>query len=165
MNAHTDAQSSAPNIRNLQELVHDPYFSKRKLSEPAYCPECRAIYQAGRWVWGALSTDANITLCPACQRIKDHCPAGFLTLSGEFLRDHSENILQLLRNVEQREKAEHPLKRLMALVNNADGSIEATFTDPHLAKAIGKAIRDAYKGQLEYRYQAGEYLLRVKWTR
>jgi hypothetical protein len=165
MNAYSDSQRSVPHIRNLQELVHDPYFSKWKMSEPASCSECGAVYHAGHWIWGASSPDAHLTVCPACQRIKDHCPAGFLTLSGEFLHGHRENILQLLRNIERHEKAEHPLKRMMALENHPDGSIEATFTDPHLARAMGEAVRHAYKGELEYGYQAGEYLLRVKWSR
>jgi len=165
MNTYSGSQVSGAQIRNIQELVHDPYFSKRKLPEPSSCPECGAVYHAGRWLWGTSSPDAHLSLCPACQRIKDHCPAGFLTLSGEFLSDHREEILQLLKNLEQYEKAEHPLKRLICMEHQSDGSLEATFTDPHLARAMGEAVRHAYKGQLDYDYQAGEYLLRVKWTR
>lgn len=165
MKAYSATQCSDPHIRNLKELVHDPYFRKLKMSEPVSCPECGAAYHDGRWIWGALSPDAHLSLCPAYHRIKDHCPAGLLTLSGEFLSDHREEILQLLRNIEQHEKAEHPLKRLMALENHPNGSIEASCTDPHLARAMGEAVCHAYKGRLEYGYQSGEYLLRVKWTR
>jgi NMD protein affecting ribosome stability and mRNA decay len=158
-------QGSGAEIRNLRELEHDPYHSKKKLAEPTVCPECGAIYRAGRWQWGKAPADAHQDLCPACQRIKEHCPAGFLTLSGEFLGQHRDEILQLLHHVEAREKAEHPLKRLIMLQDETNGDIVVTSTDPHLARALGEAIHDAYKGDLKFDYQKGEYLLRVSWHR
>lgn len=158
-------QGGGAQIRNLRELEHDPYHSKKKLPEPTVCSECGAIYHAGRWQWGNPPADAHQDLCPACQRIKEHCPAGFFTLSGEFLGQHRDEILQLLRHVEAREKAEHPLKRLITLQDKADGSILATCTEPHLARALGEALHGAYKGDLKFDYQEGEYLLRVNWHR
>jgi NMD protein affecting ribosome stability and mRNA decay len=165
MNIHSGPHHAGAQIRNLQEWVHDPYFSKQKLSEPATCPKCGAVYRAGRWVWGSAASDTNRVTCPACQRIQDHCPAGFVTLSGDFLQRHKKEILQLLRNTEQHENAEHPLKRMMALTHQHDGGVEITVTDPHLARAMGEAVRHAYQGQLDLDYQVREYLLRVKWAR
>lgn len=151
--------------RLIRELVHDPYHSKQKLTEPTVCPECGAFYHDGRWQWGTAAAGAHKTICPACHRIQDHCPAGFLTLSGEFLAEHKDEILHLLRNVEQREKAEHALKRLMAVEEQEDGSVLVTFTDPQLARAAGEAVHNAYQGDLDFAYQKDEFLLRVTWTR
>ncbi len=47
--------------------------------------------------------------------MNDHYPAGFVTLEGEFLNVHSEDIMHLIRNHEKHESAEHPLKRIMAI--------------------------------------------------
>lgn len=152
-------------IRNLRELEHDPYHSKQKLGEPTTCPDCGAVYHQGRWQWGEAAPDALQTSCPACQRTKDNCPAGFVTLTGAFLTVHKDELLQRLQHVVERAKAEHPLQRLMSLEEAPDGRVEATFTDPHLARAVGEALHDAYQGNLDYAYQSGEYLLRVQWHR
>ena len=162
-NSHSNP--SGRHDRLLQELVHDPYHTKKKLVEPTVCPSCQAVYHAGRWQWGEAAAGAREELCPACHRIQDRCPAGFLTLSGDFLAGHKEEIRHLLRNIEQKEKAEHPLKRLIALEEQADGSLLATYTDPHLARAAGEALHHAYKGDLDFDYQKDEFLLRVSWSR
>jgi hypothetical protein len=158
-------QASGHQIRNLKELEHDPYHAKKKLAEPTVCRQCGAIYQDGRWQWGEAVAGAEEATCPACQRIEDHCPAGFLTLGGDFLAQHKDEILHLIHNLEAREKSEHALKRVMAIEEQADGSLLATFTDPHLARAAGEAVHDACKGELDYHYQPGEFLLRVTWKR
>lgn len=150
--------------RLLRELVHDPYKSKSKLKEPAACWGCGAVYLDGRWTWQPTPPDATETTCPACQRIRDHVPAGFLTLTGDFLAEHREELTGLIQNIETREKAEHPLKRIMALQEDG-GKLVVTFTDPHLARSAGEAIAHAYEGNLNFDYQKDEYLLRVTWSR
>ena len=158
-------QASGTQIRNLRELEHDPYHARKKLGEPTACPDCGAIYQGGRWQWGQATAGAEQHRCPACQRIRDRCPAGLLTISGDFLAEHREEINHLIRNVEQREKSEHALKRIVDMEEQADGALLVTFTDPHLARAIGEALHSAYKGDLDFHYQEGEFLLRVSWRR
>lgn len=150
--------------RLLRELVHDPYKSKRKLREPSACAGCGAVYHQGRWSWEPSPADAQETTCPACSRIQDRVPAGYLTLGGDFLAQHLEEITGLIHNIEAREKAEHPLKRIMALEED-DGKLLVTFTDPHLARSAGEAISHAYGGELDFKYQKDEYLLRVTWSR
>jgi hypothetical protein len=103
-------------------------------------------------------------MCPACRRIEDKVPAAFLELSGDFLAEHRDEILNLIRNLEAREKAEHPLKRLMAITESEDG-LSVTFTDAHLARGAGEAIHHAYEGELDYEYTKEDTMLRVSWTR
>jgi hypothetical protein len=40
-----------------------------------------------------------------------------------------------------------------------------TTTDMHLARGIGEALQHAYQGDLEYRYNPDQNLLRVSWSR
>lgn len=150
--------------RLVKEYEHDPYKSKAKLPEPTCCPQCGAAYHRGRWDWKTGAVDAHETLCPACRRIRDRCPAGYLTLSGAFLREHRQEILGLAHNVETREKAQHPLKRIMG-ANDRNGDILITTTDMQLARSIGDALHHAYEGELKYQYSEEQNILRVTWKR
>jgi NMD protein affecting ribosome stability and mRNA decay len=146
-----------------QEQIHDAYKSKGKLPEPSVCTQCGAIFHEGRWQWGKAPAGAHQGICPACHRIHDHYPAGFLTLEGTFFQAHRDEIMRLVRNEEQRERAEHPLERIMD-VEESDGEMLVTTTDIHLARRIGEAVHHAYQGELEFHYNPDENLLRVHWT-
>ena len=149
----------------LQERVHDAYKSKGKLPEPTVCPQCGAVFHEGRWQWRQAPAGAHQENCPACHRIHDDYPAGFLTLQGEFFHAHRDEIMHLVYNVEKRERAEHPLKRIMAAEEIKSGGALVSTTDPHLARGIGEALHHAYQGELSFHYNHEENLLRVSWTR
>jgi NMD protein affecting ribosome stability and mRNA decay len=151
--------------RLIQEARHDPYRAVRKPSEPTACPSCGAVFRKGRWRDASASADAARRLCPACQRIADDYPAGYVTLEGSFLDEHRDEILGIALNVESREKTEHALKRIIAIESGANGGLVITTTDPQLARAIGEAIHAAYAGDLSYAYAKNEDLLRVTWRR
>jgi NMD protein affecting ribosome stability and mRNA decay len=159
-----DDRRPARRDRLIQELEHDPYHSKRKLEGPTVCPDCGAIFRAGRWRWESAPDDAARHPCPACDRIRDQVPAAFLTLRGEFLRAHENEIVHLIHNLEAHERSEHPLKRIMAREDTGDAMV-FTFTDAHLARGVGEALHHAYQGELDYEYEKGEILLRVSWSR
>jgi NMD protein affecting ribosome stability and mRNA decay len=148
----------------FQELVHDSYKSSRKLSEPTRCPECGAVFLKGRWTWGVAPAGAHEEKCPACHRIHDKLPAGFVTLKGEFFRAQRNQVLQLVKNHETKEKAEHPLERIMGIEDTADG-VTVTTTNTHLARDIAEALHKAYKGDLDYHYNKEDNLLRASWSR
>jgi NMD protein affecting ribosome stability and mRNA decay len=146
------------------ETVKDSYKAKGKLSEPTVCTDCGAVFQAGRWQWLAKPEDAHQTICPACPRVRDHFPAGYITLAGDFFNEHEQEILQLMHNRETQEKAQHPLQRIMAIEKTKEGTL-VTTTDIHLARGIGEALHHAYQGELELHYNKDENLLRVGWSR
>lgn len=147
----------------FQESVHDTYKAKGKLPEPTICPECDAVFHAGRWQWLKAPANAHREMCPACHRIHDQYPAGFLTLKGEYFVTHRDELMHLIHNIEKREKAEHPLKRIID-VKHIDNETLVTTTDIHLARGIGEALHHAYQGELQYHYNPEQNLLRVSWT-
>ena len=151
--------------RLIREHVHDPYKTRLKLSEPAVCPDCGAVFHQGRWQWVEITpTDAHEELCQACHRTKDKYPAGTLTLSGGFIKGHKDEILHLVLNQEELEKGAHPLHRIMG-IEQEPGQIVVSTTDIHLPRRIGEAVRKAYQGALDFSYEEEAYFLRVNWTR
>ncbi len=147
----------------LQEKVHDAYKIKGKLAEPTTCPQCGAVYQEGRWQWTKAPANAHQHVCPACLRIHDQFPAGFVTLDGSYFTKHRDEIMHLVNNEEKRERADHPLQRIMA-TEEQHGTTVVTTTDVHLARRIGEALHHAYQGELAFHYNPEQNLLRVNWT-
>jgi NMD protein affecting ribosome stability and mRNA decay len=142
----------------------DSYKAKGKLSEPTVCPDCGAVFHAGRWQWLAKPKDAHQTTCPACHRIHDHFPAGYVNVSGDFFDQHEQEIMQLIQHKETQEKTGHPMQRIMAIEKTKQGTL-VTTTDIHLARGIGEALHHAYQGELEFHYNPDQNLLRVSWSR
>lgn len=112
----------------------------------------------------APRADATETLCGACRRIAENCPAGELNLVGEFVTQHREEIRNLVRNIEQVENREHPVNRIMEL-RELDDRILVTTTDIHLPRRIGTALERAFKGKLDIHFDEGGYFTRVEWRR
>lgn len=146
------------------ETLMDSYKSKGKLPEPAACQDCGAVYHAGRWQWLEKPQDAHPTTCPACHRVRDRFPAGYVSLYGEFFAAHEPEILQLIRHRETQEKTGHPQQRIMDIEKTKHGTV-VTTTDIHLARGIGEALHHAYQGELEFHYNPDQNLLRVSWSR
>ena len=144
--------------------MDDPYRHAAKPPEPTTCPECHATFTEGRWTWEKAPEDSNEQLCPACQRIGDRFPAGYVTIKGAFFAEHRDEIVKLIENHEKKEKSERPLQRIMGMDDKRDG-LEVTTTDSHLARGIAEALHDAYKGELKLRYSRDENLLRATWRR
>ena len=92
----------------------------------------------GPRVFGALSrvpTDQS-RLC-----------GGILTLSGSFVAAHREDILNRVRNVENEEKKDHPLQRIMKIVDKGGGDRIRT-TSEHLVARMGKALKSDFSADL-----------------
>lgn len=150
--------------RRVTKEEKDPYKARGHLHDPTVCPDCNATYHEGRWTWASGPADAPRAQCPACQRIRDRYPAGTVTLRGAFFAAHRDDVLHLVRNVEQREKKEHPLNRIMA-IEDQGGAVVVSTTEVHLARAIGSAVHAAHKGEIDYAYDDEESRVRVTWER
>jgi NMD protein affecting ribosome stability and mRNA decay len=142
----------------------DHHRASGKPPEPTECPKCHASFVGGRWTWEKAPADSFEHICPACRRIEDKFPAGYVMIKGEFFPEHRDDILHLIRNHEKKEMAARPLQRIMAIEDTREGT-EVTTTDSHLARGIAEALHDAYKGELKLRYSRDENLVRASWKR
>lgn len=169
MNPH---EREAPTrIRNQIQNYGDPYLLDMKPDEVAVCRECRSVFAGGRW---QLESDAardlreakKITevLCPACQKIRDRIPGGVLTISGEFSANHEEEIVNLVNRENAVARRINPLERIMDIERSEDGMVVYT-TNEKLAQKIGRALKKAYDGHVEYKWPEDGKLIRVNWHR
>ena len=151
--------------RLIQEEVHDPYRAGSKPEEPTICRDCGVVFNEGRWQWLPEPPEsAAEAVCPACRRVQDRVPAGFLVLNGEFFRQHRDEIMNLVQNKVASQEKEHPLKRLMNIEEQDDG-IALAFTDVHLPRGVGEALQRAYNGDLDIRFPKDGGIVRVYWKR
>jgi NMD protein affecting ribosome stability and mRNA decay len=146
-----------------QDHILDPYQAQQKLHEGTVCPQCGAVYRGARWRWAERAEGAIEERCPACRRINDGFPTGVVTLSGDFARQHKEEMIRLARHQEEAEKTEHPLNRIIGIEEDAQGIVIKT-TDIHLPRRIGEAIKRAFHGETEDSFEKDGYFVRVNWT-
>ncbi len=150
--------------RMIQEKRHDTYRERGKWPDPTVCGECGSLFQDGRWSWNSPTKEANRVVCPACQRIVDNCPAGYVEIRGTFFKGHREELLNLIRREEKFEKGEHPMERIISIVDEVDHTL-VTTTGVHIARRIGKALSRACQGNLSIQYGDDEKSIRVYWSR
>ncbi|WP_457640027.1 BCAM0308 family protein [Persephonella sp.] len=149
----------------LKEYIHDPYFTKEKYPDPSVCERCGVVFHDGIFQWiEPPPAEAARMLCPACRRIEDRYEGGIAVLEGEFLSSHKDEILNLIKNVEEEEMAYRPLERIIEIKDEGN-KLTITTTYEHLARRIGEAVHKAYKGKLNFQYPEGTKYIRVHWER
>ena len=149
--------------RLVKEKYHDTYREDKKRPEPSVCLQCSAVFVGGRWTWTEVPAGAAKTSCPACQRISDDYPAGYVELKGPFFEMRRQEILNLVNNEERLEKGEHPLERIIAIKPGEDHTL-ITTTGIHIARRIGDAVVRAYQGDMSFTYGDNEKSIRVQWV-
>ena len=167
MKGRTYSAMSRKNVRTDT----DPYLAKKGLPGVALCQGCTGIYKNKHWSFDGeefkrLCKNKNVSsvICPACQKIKDGYPEGVVTLRGDFLKNHKNEILNLVRNEEERAKSNNSLGRIID-IEDSDDKIVITTTNEKIAQRIGREVRKAYQGELEYKWSHGNKMVRVEWAR
>lgn len=174
---HT-AASQPRRPRRIHDEAYDPFARRAKAGEPTLCSGCGAARSRGRWTWPPAATApasrsggsarrsraagvARNAMCPACQRIATGYPAAVVVGIGDFPPARRREILALARHVEERDCAEHPLKRTFGIEASRE-EIRVPTTDRRLAKSIAQALQGAYGGKLVMR--AAEAPGLAQWT-
>ena len=149
----------------IKEYIHDPYFTKEKYHDPSVCEKCGVVFHDGIFQWMEKPPKgANKIICPACRRIEDRYEGGVVHLKGEFLQNHKDEIMNLIKNTADEEMAYRPLERIIAIEEKGE-EIVITTTYEHIARRIAEAVHRAYKGNLKMQYPEGQKYIRVFWER
>lgn len=157
--------------RGRVKTNEDPYIPEAGLKEPAICTHCGALYRNRRWQVDAQAAAAEkgnpqvmeIT-CPACQKIAERYAEGVVTLRGDYLWHHEEEIRNILRNEENRAMAKNPLQRIIRMEREGDELIIET-TEEKLAEHLGRALHSAHQGELSVKWSDEHDVCRVLWER
>jgi len=89
---------------------------------------------------------------------------GIIRLSGKFLLDHEDEVLNLVKHEGKLAEGRNPLHKVVG-IEKKDGGIVATTTEHNLALHIGKRLEHAYKGKHEFKFLKGEKYVEVLWRR
>ena len=159
-------QKRGRNRRNL-----DPYVMDEGRPEPAVCIRCHAVYKNKHWYFEENefkylreNREAVETACPACQKITQSYPEGVVTLRGDYLWHHEEEIRNILKNEENKAMAKNPLERIMRMEREGDDLVIET-TEEKLAEHLGRALNKAHQGELKIDWSDQHSLCRVTWER
>ena len=152
---------------------NDPYLPPKGkgLADVSICKDCNAVYHNKKWFLDAKLyeqkkklKDINWVICPACKKTKENVPNCVVTLKCDFLKEHKQEILNLIHNEDERSKNYNPLKRIMK-INEKKGEIEILTTSAKLAQRIGSILFKAYSGEVEYKKHDNAKFMRVEWRR
>jgi hypothetical protein len=150
----------------------DPYLPRGASRKVSVCEGCSAVYQNKRWYAEGAVYEAAVKnpesvklVCPACLKIRDNFPGGIVTLKGDYVLPHKQDLMNLIKNEEARARGFNPLERVMSVKENGHGSIVISTTNEKLAQRIGRAIKKAFHGEVTYRWSHDNKLARVDWVR
>lgn len=147
----------------------DPYQPDEGLHDTQECRRCGSIYYEKRWILGSEAGNIPgvrpfaLTVCPACRKTVEKYPEGFVTIQGDFVAGHREEIVRLIRNKERIAMHFNPLDRIID-IKETGGRLEVTTTTEKLAERIGQILKKAFQGTVEYKWSE-DVLARVVWTR
>lgn len=144
------------------------YLSRGAYQSISVCGKCQAVYRNKRWyaepsVYDAAKKNpaAAETVCPACLKIRDNFPGGIVTLKGAYTVSNRQEVLNLIRNEEDRARGVNPLERIMSVEENGFGTLVISTTTEKLAQRLGRAIKKAFHGDVNYKWSHENKLVRV----
>jgi hypothetical protein len=172
--------NAVPVRRNIHDN-DDPYSLPGAISDGTMCSGCQAVFHGGRWVLDeelrrklekARAREQarqahpvnHLTRCTACRKVQDRCPGGVVTLRGEYLARHHDEILALVRNEEKKAIGTNAIERIIQIIET-DGQVVIETTNEKLAQRLGRAVHKACHGDIQYKWSEDNKLARVEWRR
>lgn len=150
----------------------DSYLPRGSAQRVSLCESCHSVYRHKRWyadheMYESVRSDPKTvqTACPACLKIRDNFPGGIITLKGSYVITHKQDLLNLIRNEEERARGFNPLERVMSVRENGFGKLIVSTTNEKLAQRLGRAIKKAFHGEVSYTWSHDNKLVRVEWER
>jgi hypothetical protein len=150
----------------------DSYLPRCARQKISVCDGCHSVYKNKRWYADPGLYDEAVkmsgtaaTVCPACLKIRDHFPGGIVTLKGDYVLRHKQDLMNLVKNEEARARGFNPLERVMSVKENGYGRIVIATTNEKLAQRLGRAIKKAFHGSVAYHWSHDNKLARVEWER
>lgn len=157
--------------RERKRTSDDPYLQEGGMKEPAICQVCQAVYRQKRWhlepeATTTMSTDPEVqwVTCPACQKAAENFPEGIVTLRGDYLWRHENEIRNILANEAGRVLAKNPISRIMRMATEGDCLVIET-TEQKLAEHLGRVLNRAHRGELQINWSSPPRICRVSWER
>ena len=163
---------SAPKKYNTlykkSHIERDMYLPRLDPKGVIQCSGCGAFHYRRHWTLtppGGFSSQihSHLVFCPACRKIQDRFPGGELTLRGVEAENRGE-IVRILRNEESRAREKNPLERIMRM-DAANGGWRIETTTEKLAQRLGRSVRKARGGKLQYKWGHNNKFARVVWCR
>jgi hypothetical protein len=87
-----------------------------------------------------------------------------VNIKGDFLAEHFEDVVHLIKSEERRALQKNPLERLMKM-DKVNGGLHVETTSDALALRIGRVLHRAYKGEAEFKFRYGNKYVEVDWSR
>ena len=146
----------------------DTFLPRQSPKGIIQCAGCGIYYYRRHW---SLDAPAGITIpvrphpvyCPACRKIQERCASGELHIAGLKAAERGE-VLRLLRNQEVQARQKNPLERIMS-VRDVKTGWKLTLTTEKLAQRLGRSLRKARGGRLDYKWSHNNKFVRINWEK
>ena len=163
---------SAPKRYNTlykkNHVERDMYLPQLDPKGVIQCSGCGAFHYRRHWTLmppAGFSSErrSDLVFCPACRKIRDRFAGGEVTLLGLETENRGE-IARILRNEESRAREKNPLERIMSM-HAVRGGWRVETTTEKLAQRLGRSMKKARGGRLDYKWGHNNKFVRVVWEK
>lgn len=145
----------------------DPYRTKSKPRGAPRCPSCHTVSVQGRWTPAknlnrVVPPKGKSSLCPACRQLQDRYAMSVVEIHGENWREKANLIFETLDRTEKIARSRNDQERTL-WHSTYRGVTKIYVTLPELARQMGRILKHAFKGKVEYHRSSEEPFLRVIW--
>lgn len=149
-------------VRRVKPIDHDHRSPETKSADSLVCDDCGVVQHGGRWHWGAPAIGfVHGGRCPACETIRSGIPGGTLRIPMPRV-DSTNEVMQLVRTAATAEREEHPLERLMDVVERG-GELVVTTTGIHLARRLATQLQRRFHEKPKVHYSEDDTVT-VVWS-